>query len=106
MPEKQGKLVRDKVPALMRSQGLDPDVRFVHGEELEEYLRRKVVEEAGEIVLAKKVSELSEEIADLLEVVDALMKARGITHSRIAAVREWKRARRGAFAQGAILFNE
>lgn len=61
-------------------------------------LRAKVVEEAAEVAAAAG-SELIGEIADQLEVLEALAAAHGISERAIAAERARKRAQRGGFDQ-------
>ena len=62
----------------------------------EDYIRAldaKLSEELAEYQQSKSL----EELADLLEVMDAVVKARGYTWEALIHVREEKRARRGGF---------
>ena len=42
------KLVRDKIPEIIREKGDSPKIRTASGEELDAFLRAKLVEEATE----------------------------------------------------------
>ncbi|MEM2141843.1 MAG: nucleoside triphosphate pyrophosphohydrolase [Candidatus Thorarchaeota archaeon] len=93
------KLVRDRVPDIMRSRGCSVRVRIVTGVELDLMLRRKIVEEAYELEQSGDI----EEIADLLEAVSRLLDIRGVSPAEIDQIREQKRKSRGGFDQGLVM---
>ncbi|WP_424356605.1 hypothetical protein [Methanocella sp. MCL-LM] len=95
-----GKLVRDRIPEIMRLQGKDPEVERISGERLRRALKDKLVEEAEEV---RQTDDLVEELADVLEVVDALIDAYGLDHGEIEHVRADKKAKRGGFSSGEYL---
>ena len=75
-----GKLVRDLIPDLIRQSGRTVEVRYLTGDELKAALGAKLIEEAqeaAEVVHSRK--DLVEELADVREVVAALIAAVGIT---------------------------
>ncbi len=73
------KLVRDKIPDLMKSEGCKVDPTMLVGEELLQALATKAVEELDELekVINKTQEEIIAELADLKEVVEARMAAQG-----------------------------
>lgn len=91
-----GKLVRDGIPMIIADAGGVARVRTVSREEAGELLVRKLVEEALEAWACDSVSIVSE-LADVLEVADALRKHNGISEASLKAEREKKRQKRGAF---------
>lgn len=94
------KLVRDKIPELYP----ENDYRLANSWEMEAFLRLKVAEEAGEVVGARSDDELVEEIADLLEAVEALAHRRGISlEGTVRQVRDMKRVARGGFVTGYVM---
>lgn len=95
-----GKLVRDRIPEIMREQGKDPEVERISGERLRLALKDKLVEEAGEV---RQAEDIVEELADVLEVVDALIEAYGLDHGEIEHARADKKAKRGSFSRGEYL---
>ena len=68
------KLVRDKIPQMIESQGEKPVIRILGEEEYHAALEQKLLEEAGEYRESRELAEL----ADILEVVFALCEADGI----------------------------
>jgi len=95
-----GKLVRDRIPEIMRKEGKTPAIRKVEGNELRQALKDKLVEEAGEL---RQAENISEELADVLEVIDALIDAYGLNLKEIASLKERKKIIRGSFRNGSYL---
>ncbi|MGH8883726.1 MAG: nucleoside triphosphate pyrophosphohydrolase [Egibacteraceae bacterium] len=91
----RGKLVRDKIPQIIRSRGADPLVRVAERGEYRDLLRAKLTEEVTEFL----DSDDPEELADILEVVLTLASELGVDAARLEALRATKAAERGGFAQ-------
>jgi len=91
------KLIRDRLPAIMRGQGLSVFDRRLGDAEFDARLRDKLVEEALEARSATSRAELIDELADLSEVMDALAQVNGVTKDEIEVRRLAKRAERGGF---------
>lgn len=96
------KLVRDKIPDIIRATGEEPVIRSVRGAALCRFLREKLVEEAAEVLTAFSTESVTEELADLREVELAVMREYGITEEQVDAVRKTKAANRGVFNEGFI----
>lgn len=96
------KLVRDKIPALIRSEGRAPVVERLAGSALRTALLDELVEEAAEAAAATE-AELPEELADVLEVIGALARRLGLSMSDVVALADDKRERRGGFDHGLLL---
>jgi len=94
-----GKLVRDRIPEIIRKQGGEPRVRKLDEESFREALCDKLGEETKEFLEGRTV----EELADILEVVYALAGDDGLTQDALEAIRLKKRAERGGFDQRLIL---
>jgi predicted house-cleaning noncanonical NTP pyrophosphatase (MazG superfamily) len=97
------KLVRDRIPAKIEGGGERAFVQAVTGEALIRLLRQKLVEEALEVAGARSREDLVEEIADLQEVVFALLQASAIEQTEVERVASSKRERRGGFSGGTVL---
>ena len=69
------KLVRDRIPEIIRNSGQNPQVRQAGDEEFMDLLKEKLLEESAEFSQKPGVEELS----DVLEVVLALTGELGIT---------------------------
>ncbi|MCC6405236.1 MAG: nucleoside triphosphate pyrophosphohydrolase [Candidatus Yanofskybacteria bacterium] len=96
---KYEKLVRDRIPEIIRSKGVEPVVHIATEEEYREKLRMKLREEVDEYL----ESGSPEELADILEVVYALGDAAGVSREDIERLREAKAVERGAFKEHIIL---
>lgn len=91
------KLIRDKLPEIMRGQGLAVFDRRLDDADYLAALKVKLVEEASEARDAVTAEELAGELADLAEVVLALMAAAGLSAEEVERRRLAKRAERGGF---------
>jgi len=99
------KLVRDKIPAIIRKSGKDyicnsdKDPQVLTG-----WLAKKVIEELGEYREAKSIDRL-EEAADMYEVCMALWSISGLKLEDIQAKAKEKRELKGGFEEGVILWD-
>ncbi|MFC0039168.1 nucleoside triphosphate pyrophosphohydrolase [Actinomadura rayongensis] len=91
-----GKLVRDRIPEIIRASGAEPVTYIADETEYRQRLRDKLREETAEACAADP-SDLPGELADVLEVVHALAAAHGLTPARLEEIRAAKSAARGAF---------
>lgn len=96
---KVDKLIRDRLPEIMRKRGIQVHERFMEPEEFVARLKEKLLEEAGEVKQARNQAELTEELADLLEVIYSLSKASGISQEQLERARLEKRKAKGGFDQ-------
>jgi len=76
---KVDKLIRDKLPDLMRSKGITVHERTMENQEFISRLKEKLIEESREVEQAETRAELTEELADVLEVVRTLAQENGIS---------------------------
>lgn len=98
---KYHKLVRDKIPEIIEKQGKTCITEVLSQEAYLQMVDEKLNEELDEYQESKSL----EELADLLEVMEAAVKARGYTWDDLTAVRDEKRQKRGGF-QNRILLKE
>ncbi|MGI5441437.1 nucleoside triphosphate pyrophosphohydrolase [Streptomyces shenzhenensis] len=93
-----GKLVRDRIPQIIREDGAEP-VTYVAGpEDYRSRLRDKLGEEVAEFLEADD-AKAPEELADVLEVVHALAADLGVDAGQLEKIREAKASERGGFAE-------
>ncbi len=104
-PKRNGKLVRDRIPAIIEAEGKRPRTRTLGLKGYQRALRTKLIEEAGECAQARGVAELTEELADLYEVAAALTRAYSITPQAIRAAMRYKRTNRGGFENRTFLID-
>ncbi len=94
---KVDKLIRDKLPQIMRASGIQVFERVMEKDEYLKRLKDKLLEEAKEVIASGSEKEMREELADLLEVMLALAKAYGMELADIQQAAEQKRADKGGF---------
>jgi predicted house-cleaning noncanonical NTP pyrophosphatase (MazG superfamily) len=96
MRKEYDKLVRDRIPEIIRQDGRQCGVEVMPEGEYVQALKDKLVEEAQEAAAAEP-EDLVKEPADLYEVVDALMAACGIDREIVVTEQEERRQSRGGF---------
>jgi predicted house-cleaning noncanonical NTP pyrophosphatase (MazG superfamily) len=97
------KLVRDKIPDVIASKGQVASFRQLGDQEFRLHLKLKLLEETTEAMEASSNGSLLDELADLVEVVEALTVDLGFTAAEIRARQEKKRAERGGFEKRIFL---
>ena len=95
------KLVRDRIPQIIRDGGRDCRTRTLSQEEYVVRLHGKLREELDEYLASGEM----EELADLCEVIRAVAAARGSSMEEIEALRARKAQQRGGFG-GRILLSD
>jgi predicted house-cleaning noncanonical NTP pyrophosphatase (MazG superfamily) len=95
----QGKLVRDKIPQIIRSKGLEPVIYTAGNDEYDTRLRDKLREEVEEFIASDSDPE---ELADVLEVVYALAERAGTDRQQLEKLRMAKAEERGGFSDRII----
>lgn len=96
------KLVRDKIPQIIENNGKTCRSRIMEQEEYIRALEEKLTEELAEYQESKAL----EELADLLEVMEATVKARGYTWAQLLELKDAKKAARGGFEDRILLITE
>ena len=96
------KLVRDGVPRIIETGGGQPVTRVLDQAGYLAALRAKLVEEAEEAQAAPD-GQLRSELADVLEVLQALAAAYGMSWADVVAEAARKRTERGGFDQRIFL---
>jgi predicted house-cleaning noncanonical NTP pyrophosphatase (MazG superfamily) len=93
------KLVRDKIPEILKQKGEVPVIRIANAKEYNEKLKEKLREEVEEFLESENV----EELADILEVIDAICKLKKISKNKLKLLQKKKRKERGGFEKRIIL---
>ncbi|MBP6892109.1 nucleoside triphosphate pyrophosphohydrolase [Candidatus Babeliales bacterium] len=100
---KQNKLVRDKIVEIMEQLGSKLYWIKLEDKEFIKQLKIKLVEEANEVTHANSKEAVLEEMADVLEVFQALAQAYNISSKEITAVQKKKRDEKGGFKNRTFL---
>ena len=93
------KLVRDKIPEIIKASGKTYETEILSDEEYLQMLDKKLDEELAEYHQEQNI----EELADLLEVLYATAKARGYSIEELEQVRVEKQKARGGFEKKLLL---
>ena len=93
------KLVRDKIPEIIEEDGKKCVTHILSDEKYIEALETKLNEEVSEYQADKNL----EEMADILEVLQAICIARGYTLEELEIMREKKANDRGGFVEKIFL---
>lgn len=93
------KLTRDRIPEIIEADGKTCICETLSDENYLHLLDEKLNEELAEYQESKSL----EELADLLEVIQAVVKARGWTLEELEQVRSDKAAERGGFEKKILL---
>ncbi len=88
-----GKLVRDRIPEIIKADGKIPITRILSEEEYLQELDIKLNEEVAEYQSDKSI----EEMADVLEVLFAICEARGYSIEQLMKAKQSKQEKRGGF---------
>jgi len=98
---KYNKLVRDKIPAIIKSDGKECKCRntYVHGKEYRALLIEKMCEELVEF----SENPCVEEAADIYEVFTTLLSTWQVPLTEVIKRAEHKREERGGFKAGIVL---
>jgi predicted house-cleaning noncanonical NTP pyrophosphatase (MazG superfamily) len=93
------KLVRDRIPEIMKMQGQTAKIRIAESFEYEEFLFKKLLEEVNEFISSPSL----EELADIQEVLETIKTLKGFDSDQIQKVQIAKRTRSGSFNKKIIL---
>lgn len=87
------KLVRDKIPEIIRRDGKECTITMLDDDEFLKELNKKLAEEVNEYTETESI----EEIADILEVINGILKAKGVSFEEVNKIRLEKKWKRGGF---------
>ena len=93
------KLVRDKIPQIIKKSGKKPIIDTLDDEEFEVFLERKLDEEVEEYHKSKE----AEELADILEVLITLAKLKGLSFADLMDLQVKKAVQKGSFTKKILL---
>ena len=96
---KYDKLVRDRIPEIIKAAGETPVTHLANEEEYWKKLKEKLKEEADEFL--EKSNE--EELSDILEVIYAICDCKNIDREKLESIRQNKAEKRGRFKKKIIL---
>ena len=90
------KLVRDKIPDIIKGNGEMPIIRLLDDISYKSELEKKMFEEYKEVIESKGIDRI-EELADMIEVIKALASLENKTLDDVIKTADEKSQKRGAF---------
>ena len=96
---KYNKLVRDKIPEIIKSKGKTPTTHTANDQEYWQKLKEKLREEVDEFIQEDN----KEELSDVLEVIYAICDQKDISKEELELIRKNKAEQRGSFKDKIIL---
>lgn len=100
------KLVRDRIPEMLKAKGLDPKTKIMEDGEYFKYLLKKLVEESTETLESLEKNNLKEELADVLEVIEEIIYFNGIKKEEIITIQSDKRIKNGGFKKKILMLEK
>jgi len=96
MEQIYNKLVRDRIPEIISSNGEEPIIRILNDKEYKKELENKLLEEYYEVINSNENDRI-EELADMLEIIKFLARLEGKTLEDVINISEEKNKKRGSF---------
>lgn len=97
------KLIRDRIPEITKADGWISETKILNKKEYILELRKKILEEAKELNEGSGHKNLVEELADIQEIIDAILEVKNIKFSDFRKVQTKKRQKRGGFKKRLFL---
>lgn len=99
------KLVRDKIPEIIKSSGKELRTKQLNEDEYRRALKTKLYEEIVEYEEAKTDEQALEELADVLEILHSLALINGAGFEKLEEIRKKKYEERGGFRDKIFLID-
>ena len=95
------KLVRDNIPFICKKNGQIPETKILDDNEYTTALKQKLKEEVKEYLMSNDI----EELADIIEVIEALAENQGASIDEVMEIKQSKQIKNGAFKNKVFLLN-
>lgn len=101
------KIVRDRIPEIIKGKtGKQMKQRIVENDkEFLEFLAKKLIEESEELRNSLTAGNSEEELADILEIIYAVLKVKNLTIEDIVKIQKEKREEHGGFDRRILMIS-
>jgi len=103
MIKKYNKLIRDRILEIIKEAGEKPYWRVLNKKKYLAEIKKKILEEAKELIQAKDKKEIMNEIVDIQELIDVLISELKFKKSEIQKQQRIKNKKRGGFKKKLFL---
>ena len=100
---KYNKLIRDRIPEIIKKDGAMPKVSRLNHAKFVKELKKKLVEESNELQMARNRKSLLNELSDVLEILMNIAKVEKLNWKSIENKRKTKKLERGGFDKKLLL---
>lgn len=97
------KLIRDRIPEITLADGWESKTKILNKNDFIKELKKKILEEAKELNEGKDNKNLVGELADIQEIIDAILGEKKVNFSEFRKIQAQKRKRRGGFKKKLFL---
>lgn len=97
------KLIRDRIPEIVKANGWIAVTKKLDKKQYIIELKRKILEEAKELNEGNGTKNLIEELADIQEIIDAVLTEKKIKFTEFRKIQATKRKKRGGFKKQLFL---
>lgn len=95
------KLVRDNIPSICEENGQHPETMILDEKTYALALREKIKEEVSEYLISNEI----EELADIIEVIEALADDQGSSLDEVMKIKKAKQNKNGGFKKKVFLIS-
>ena len=95
------KLVRDNIPSICKANAQLPETMILDDKRYTSALREKLKEEASEYLASNEI----EELADVIEVIEALAENQGSSLEEVMQIKKSKQKKNGGFKNKVLLIS-
>lgn len=103
MIKRYNKLIRDRILEVIEEAGEKPYFRTLKKEEYVEEIKKKILEEAKELIEAEDEKEVVNEIIDIQELIDVFISEIYLTKSQLRKLQKEKNKKKGGFKKRLFL---
>lgn len=102
------KLVRDKIPEIIeKNEKIKVKTKILkNNKEYLNFLLKKIEEEANELVNTKNKDHLIEELSDIMEIIDEILKLKNLNLKEIRKAQKEKNKKRGGFKKRILMIEK
>ena len=100
---KYNKLIRDKIPEIIKKDRAIPKVIHLNSKSFEKELKKKLIEESIELQVAQGKKDILKELSDVLEVLQTIARTENISWKKIEEQRRKRAKERGGFKKKLFL---